>query len=582
MPYAILRTTKLSTYGNIAASGHHTYRNNGFAPNAISSRTHLNKTLLGTPGDVLFDVKERVAAITDKRRKNGVLAIEYLLAASPGWFVNKSKSEINKWVRENMKFLKEKHGRNLVHASLHLDESSPHIVAYVVPEIDGKLNCRAILGGRKNLTNLQTEYARSMSMFGLDRGIEGSKAEHVKVKKYYTAINDADKLAIEEIEKLGKPSLPPKSRLFSSTKSNEVEFEQWMNGEVKRTEKLVETACGSVLALNESRKEIDILKKANGELSNQNETLKHDLNQAYQELNLDKDEIGKLRKADVSLVAQRLSYMGVVAKKENAIDLVKRVNSFDYEQAVAWLYHEIGPEQAGMAVSEDLKVKEPERPFTPAENTIKQAIIEQTDALGCDKYRLSIISERKGVKPYLPGNRKDEEIFFNRKELINQIPWLRQRNNERDHIFITPMDDHAFYVLLDDVRAPLDQIEKAGFKPCLVQKSSWESTQMVFKVTGDLDRKHVISYFNKLNRMFGDEKINALRHPFRLAGFRNPKPKHERDGNYPFVEIIKAVNQFCTKSIWLIQRLASGERSLGAVLSVDSDPVHPENDPKPR
>jgi len=63
----------------------------------------------------------------------------------------------------------------------------------------------------------------------------------------------------------------------------------------------------------------------------------------------------------------------------------------------------------------------------------------------------------------------------------------------------------------------------------------------------------VLALFNELNKSFGDERITGLRHPFRLAGFRNLKPKHLRDGLYPFVKIISAVNVMCQKCINLVK-----------------------------
>lgn len=53
--------------------------------------------------------------------------------------------------KENIQWLEKTYGKdNVVHAALHMDESTPHIAAYIVPEKDGKLNCREFLGGRES------------------------------------------------------------------------------------------------------------------------------------------------------------------------------------------------------------------------------------------------------------------------------------------------------------------------------------------------------------------------------------------------------------------------------------------------
>ena len=203
---------------------------------------------------------------------------------------------------------------------------------------------------------------------------------------------------------------------------------------------------------------------------------------------------------------------------------------------------------------------DPPRPFTKAENAIKQAVKTQVDAIGCDKFRISIVPEKKGSKPYLPGKAKgkdSEEKFYTKEDLVNLIPWLRFENNQGKHIFITPMDDHAYYLLLDDSKLSREELEKRGFQPCLVQKTSWEKLQVLFKIPKIIPREAVLELFNKLNKTVGDESITGLRHPMRLAGFRNMKAKHELDGQHPFVQVTMAMNRFCQRCTHLAAGIAA-------------------------
>jgi hypothetical protein len=568
MSYAIFRIKKLKSWSSISGSSNHTHRLNGLAPNADPSRLKLNTVLIGTPQDATHDIRSRVNEITDKPRKNAVLCMEMFLGASPEWFLGKSEKQIQDWAKSNIDFLKQTYGaNNVMHAVLHRDESTPHIVAYIVPEMDGRLNAKVVMGDPEKMVQTQTDYANHMERFGLKRGESGSKAIHQDVKRFYTDVNRALDITEKHIEGLAKP-VPPSVPLLASSKAKQAILQEWIDVDTKRTSILTEKAAGALLVARQAKLQLVQIKQANSALSAENDRLKEELGRAYEELGLDKGEIGRLRKADISLVAQLMGYMGEIKPKENAIDLVKRVNQFNYEQAIAWLYNELGPEQVGLAVSEDTSIKKPERPFTPAENVIKQAVNRQTDALGCDSYRITIISKDENVKPFLPGKPvgSEKEKFYSRKDLINLIPWLRFRNNQGDHINVTPMDDHAYYVFLDDARVTSEQLEKAGFKPCLVQKSSWDNEQIVFKVPKDLPREDVVRFFNQLNRVAGDENINGLRHPIRLAGFRNLKSKHEREGKFPFVQIVEAVNRFCMKSAGLIQRLGSSKDDLKAAL----------------
>jgi hypothetical protein len=174
--YAILRTEKLKTLGNVGGSSAHVMRMlaDGQA-NVDPSRTKLNKTFVGS-GNPFADVK---AALPDKYRKNAVLAVEVLMTASPDFFQDKTQQEIDCWAKESIKSASRFWGSdNVVSAVLHMDEQTPHLHLHVVPKVDGKLNCRAFIGGKAKLSKMQTEYAEAMKQFGLHRGIQGSKAKH--------------------------------------------------------------------------------------------------------------------------------------------------------------------------------------------------------------------------------------------------------------------------------------------------------------------------------------------------------------------------------------------------------------------
>jgi hypothetical protein len=81
----------------------------------------------------------------------------------------------------------------VIATAVHRDETSPHLVAYVVPLDDqGKLNAKAFLGGKAKLSAMQTDFADSVGRkHGLERGLEGSKATHTSIREYYGRVNGA-------------------------------------------------------------------------------------------------------------------------------------------------------------------------------------------------------------------------------------------------------------------------------------------------------------------------------------------------------------------------------------------------------
>lgn len=191
MGFAVLRTQKLKSGIAVRRSLAHAFRERE-TPNADASRTPDN-THIGA-ADVDTALKRFNARLPDKVRKNAVLAVEYLITASPEDMRGKSREEQDAYFRDGLDWLKRRHGaENVVYAGIHRDETTPHMYAYVVPlDRQGKLNCRSFLGGAQALSQMQTEFAQEVGQqHGLQRGIEGSKARHTSIQQYYSRVNQA-------------------------------------------------------------------------------------------------------------------------------------------------------------------------------------------------------------------------------------------------------------------------------------------------------------------------------------------------------------------------------------------------------
>lgn len=563
--YAILRTAKLNAWSKVSASASHTYRTRP-TPNADPARADLNKTLVGTHGDVLGDVKARVGAVTAKPRKNAVLAVEVLLTASPAFFEGKSGKEVAAWAHANVAWLKQRFGAaNVSHVALHRDESTPHLVAYVVPEREGRLNCRAILGSPELLSDLQTDYAAAMGRFGLQRGLKGSRATHQTVKDFYGRLDAVAGDAHALMASLGQLEEPPPpqtvvQRLWEGEEAQTARVKGWKGREKGKRRALVQKAARAAVEASTASEAVRALRAENARLAASVEALRGRLDVAETAAALSKDETARLRRLDVSAVAARLGHMGEVRRGENAIDLVRRAAGFDYRQALAWLAHEFGPTAAAVVARQD--VKELPRPFTPAENAIRHALSRQMDALGCDRFRVSVVPEKGGAPPFLPGKGRDGERFFDRDGVRQMVPWLRQQNAAGKHIYLTPMDDSAYYILLDDVKTDMRTLEGQGFQPCLVQSSSWDKLQAVFKVPREgVDRDAVLHVFNALNAQHGDPGMAGLRHPFRAAGFQNRKSKYAKDGKFPFVQVIQGINRYCERCTAMVKQVMAAVKA---------------------
>lgn len=201
--------------------------------NADEERTHLNRRLVDYPDGVhtrtqAIQHRLETAGLTRKVGKNQVWAIRIMLSGSPDDMQRiVREGRLDEWCTDNMKYLAATFGKeNIVSADLHLDETSPHIHATLVPIITTERKrkkqeehatkryrtksasrprlCADEVMARVKLKEYQDTYAQAMSKYGLKRGIEGSEARHVTTQEFYRevkAMTDTLKADVTELQK---------------------------------------------------------------------------------------------------------------------------------------------------------------------------------------------------------------------------------------------------------------------------------------------------------------------------------------------------------------------------------------------
>ena len=200
--FAIMRCKKLASMGSVAGALRHCYRERE-TPNADPERTPTNEHAAATSTDQAMGRMR--ALLPEKRRRDAVLAVEYLMTASPEWWQEASRKQQDKFFRRSRQWLADKYGADrVVTSTIHRDETSPHLSAFVVPLTrDGRLSAREFVGGRQKMRDDQTSYAAAVADLGLSRGIEGSRARHQSIRDYYAALKQpvADlALSAEDVE----------------------------------------------------------------------------------------------------------------------------------------------------------------------------------------------------------------------------------------------------------------------------------------------------------------------------------------------------------------------------------------------
>ena len=189
--------------------------------NADPTRTHLNRKLITYPDGI----KDRSAAIqrrleeaglTRKIGNNQVRAIRINVSGTHEDMERIEKEgRLDEWCADNIRYFADLFGKeNIVAAHLHRDEETPHIHVTLVPIVKGERKrrkreeqakkryrkkpadtvrlCADDIMTRLKLKSYQDSYAVAMAKYGLQRGIEGSKARHKSTTQYY---RDTQRLA---------------------------------------------------------------------------------------------------------------------------------------------------------------------------------------------------------------------------------------------------------------------------------------------------------------------------------------------------------------------------------------------------
>ena len=254
MAFAIMRAKKLKTMANVTASLNHCYRERE-TTNADPERTPRNEHLEAQSTEEAITKLKTI--LPSKRRKDAVLAVEYVLTASPEWWAKASADEQHQFFNIAEKWLADKYGqKNIVTATIHRDETSPHLSAFVAPVTeDGRLSAKDFIGNKSKMSQDQTNFAKAVQCLGLERGIEGSKATHQSIKKHYAAIQRSE----DRVVVIRPESVEPRV-LKKGIFSNEVESSAVIAARLTEavTDSYQEVAINASVSLQERKRASDL------------------------------------------------------------------------------------------------------------------------------------------------------------------------------------------------------------------------------------------------------------------------------------------------------------------------------------
>ncbi|MHC5861563.1 MobV family relaxase, partial [Nostoc sp.] len=322
-------------------------------------------------------------------RHDAVLCTEMFLSASPEYFRpgdpslsgQWSDSLMQQWAIASRDWLAQNYGSKCVRAELHLDESTPHIHAYIVPLNDktGRVSHDAMFGGRGGqgrikLSKLQDSYAAALAPLGIERGVKGSKATHTKVKEYYQAVNSEPLTAVITNNQLAPTPFESASSYVTRIQSDD-QF-QAINHQLADRAFMQERLERAEQRARASEKERQRLEEIVRSLELKTQQMRDlPLEDVAWELGLHHEE-GKWRGHGHIINIDGPKFYDFAPDQQKgsggAIDLVMHVNQCNFRQAVVWLderFGEAGVERAALAHvknrAADIIQTEPRPQFTP-------------------------------------------------------------------------------------------------------------------------------------------------------------------------------------------------------------------------
>ncbi|RIO74180.1 MobV family relaxase, partial [Staphylococcus gallinarum] len=158
------------------------------------NKTHLNYDLVNDNKQNFNNlIEEKIEQnYTGKRkiRTDAVKHIDGLITSDNEFFNNQTPEDTKQFFEHAKEFLEQEYGKdNLLYATVHMDEKTPHMHYGVVPiTTDGRLSAKEVVGNKKALTEFQDRFNEHVKQQGydLERGQsrQVTNAKHEQMSQY--------------------------------------------------------------------------------------------------------------------------------------------------------------------------------------------------------------------------------------------------------------------------------------------------------------------------------------------------------------------------------------------------------------
>ena len=174
------------------------------------TRTDENDHIIQS-GNWNKEITRQIKSNGCKERKNSIVMLDGLFTASPEWFTQHTREEIQKYFNDCLNFYIKEYCQGdrsrIINCVIHLDEATPHMHVSSVPLISDekgtRLSARDVMGGRSEYRHRQTMFYEQVSrQFGLERGEISERPEerrkHLSVQEYKSLVLDSELKQLRE------------------------------------------------------------------------------------------------------------------------------------------------------------------------------------------------------------------------------------------------------------------------------------------------------------------------------------------------------------------------------------------------
>lgn len=208
MGFAVVHMMKIGKGGVRGIQSHNQREKDPHTnPDIDKTRTKDNYELLGNHLNYHREINDRIeqlAVNTKTVRKDAVVLCNFIITSDEQTMKAMPFEKQRAFFEDAINFFADRYGRDrLVNATVHMDETTPHMHIGLVPVTeDGRLAAKSIFT-RTELKNLQTDFAKDVGFrYGLERGIEGSERTHLSEQQFKA--QQAEQREQEAQERLSK------------------------------------------------------------------------------------------------------------------------------------------------------------------------------------------------------------------------------------------------------------------------------------------------------------------------------------------------------------------------------------------